>query len=88
MSPVGFSDDFFKERFKPEKPVFDEATLKKLHRGSVFSSRNVELRNLRFSSYMKFKSSKTKLGYVLYRSHFIFSTLGSSRFRFDSLTSP
>lgn len=49
MSPVGFNDDFFEERFKPAKPVFDEKTLKELNQGRVFTSKNAELRNLRFS---------------------------------------
>ena len=49
MSPTGFNDDFFEERFKPAKPVFDEKTLRELNQGKVFTSKNAELRNLRFS---------------------------------------
>ena len=49
MSPTGFNDDFFEERFKPAKPVFDEKTLHELNQGKVFTSKNAELRNLRFS---------------------------------------
>ena len=49
MSPTGFNDDFFEERFKPAKPVFDEKTLRELNQGKVFTSKNAELRNLKFS---------------------------------------
>ena len=49
MSPTGFNDDFFEERFKPAKPDIDEKTLHELNQGKVFTSKNAELRNLRFS---------------------------------------